>query len=78
MDQGFWPIYNENGDPYDTFSGSRNPVGGLLNGGTYHYYLTTLRGNVQGTYDFHKLLKGLTLNGHAAYKMVEENTAPTY
>lgn len=78
MDQWFWPIYNENGDPYDTFSGSRNPVGGLLNGGTYHYYLTTLRGNVQGTYDFHKLLKGLTLTGNAAYKMVEENSQHTY
>ena len=22
MDQWFWPIYNENGDPYDTFSGN--------------------------------------------------------
>lgn len=50
----------------------------MLNGGTYHYYLTTLRGNVQGTYDFHKLLKGLTLTGNAAYKMVEENTQHTY
>ena len=78
MDQWFWPIYNENGDPYDTFSGNRNPIGGLLNGGTYHYYLTTLRGNVQGTYDFHKLLKGLTLTGNAAYKMVEENSQHTY
>ena len=78
MDQWFWPIYNENGDPYDTFSGSRNPIGGLLNGGTYHYYLTTLRGNVQGTYDFQKLLKGLTLTGNAAYKMVEENSQHTY
>jgi len=77
-DQWFWPIFNENGDPYDTFSGSRNPLGGLLNGGTSHYYLTTLRGNVQGTYDFHKLLKGLTLTGNAAYKMVEENSQSTY
>lgn len=50
----------------------------MLNGGTYHYYLTTLRGNVQGTYDFHKLLKGLTLTGNAAYKMVEENSQHTY
>lgn len=78
QDQWFWTIFNENGDPYDTFSGSRNPLGGLLNGGTYHYYLTTLRGNVQGTYDFHKLLKGLTLTGNAAYKMVEENSQHTY
>ncbi len=78
MDQWFWTIYNENGDPYDTFSGSRNPLGGLLNGGAYHYYLTTLRGNVQGTYDLHKILKGLTLTGNAAYKMVEENSQHTY
>lgn len=37
-----------------------------------------MRGNVQGTYDFQKLLKGLTLTGNAAYKMVEENSQHTY
>lgn len=74
MDQWFWPIYNENGDPYDTFSGSRNPIGGLTQGGTYKYQLTTLRGNVSGTYDFKKFVKGLSLTGNAAYKMVEQNS----
>lgn len=74
MDQWFWTLYNENGDPYDTFSGSRNPLGGLTKGGTYKYQLTTLRGNVSGTYDFKKFVKGLTLTGNAAYKMVEQNS----
>ena len=77
MDQWFWPIYNENGDPYDTFSGSRNPIGGLTQGGTYKYQLTTLRGNVSGTYDFKKFVKGLSLTGNAAYKMVEQNSQTT-
>ena len=77
MDQWFWPIYNENGDPYDTFSGSRNPIGGLTQGGTYKYQLTTLRSNVSGTYDFKKFVKGLSLTGNAAYKMVEQNSQTT-
>ena len=77
-DPCFWAVYNENGDAYDTFSGTRNPLGGLLNGGHYKYQLTTLRGNVTGTYDFKKLVKGLTLTGNAAYKMVEENSQHTY
>jgi TonB-linked SusC/RagA family outer membrane protein len=77
MDQWFWSIYNENGDPYDTFSGNRNPIGGLTQGGTYKYQLTTLRGNVSGTYDFKKFVKGLSLTGNAAYKMVEQNSQTT-
>lgn len=77
MDQWFWTIENENGDAYDTFSGNRNPIGGLKNGGTYKYQLTTLRGNVSGTYDFKKILKGLTLTGNAAYKLVEANSQTT-
>ena len=77
MDQWFWALTNENGDPYDTFSGSRNPIGGLTQGGTHKYQLTTLRGNVSGTYDFKKFVKGLSLTGNAAYKMVEENSQTT-
>lgn len=77
MDQWFWSIYNENGDPYDTFSGNRNPIGGLTQGGIYKYQLTTLRGNVSGTYDFKKFVKGLSLTGNAAYKMVEQNSQTT-
>ncbi len=77
MDQWFWPVYNENGDVYDTFSGNRNPVGGLTQGGTHKYQLTTLRGNISGTYDFKKLVKGLSLTASAAYKMVEQNSQTT-
>jgi hypothetical protein len=76
FDQWFWPIYNENGEVYDTF-GHRNPIAGLTQGGTYKYQLTTLRGNVSGTYDFKKFVKGLTLTGNAAYKMVEQNSQTT-
>ena len=76
FDQWFWPIYNENGEVYDTF-GHRNPIAGLTQGGTYKYQLTTLRGNVSGTYDFKKIVKGLTLTGNAAYKMVEQNSQTT-
>lgn len=75
-DQWFWPIYNENGEAYDTF-GHRNPIAGLTQGGTSKYQLTTLRGNVSGTYDFRKIVKGLTLTGNAAYKMVEQNSQAT-
>lgn len=75
-DQWFWPIYNENGEAYDTF-GHRNPIAGLTQGGTSKYQLTTLRGNVSGTYDFKKFVKGLTLTGNAAYKMVEQNSQAT-
>ena len=76
FDQWFWPIYNENGEVYDTF-GHRNPIAGLTQGGTYKYQLTTLRGNISGTYDFKKFVKGLTLTGNAAYKMVEQNSQTT-
>ena len=76
MDQWFWSLYNENGDAYDTF-GFRNPLGYLKNGGTYKYQLTTLRGNISGTYDLKKLVKGLSITGNAAYKMVEQNSQTT-
>lgn len=49
----------------------------MTQGGTYKYQLTTLRGNVSGTYDFKKFVKGLTLTGNAAYKMVEQNSQTT-
>ena len=76
MDQWFWALYNENGDAYDTF-GFRSPLGYLKNGGSYKYQLTTLRGNISGTYDFKKWVKGLSLTANAAYKMVEQNSQTT-
>lgn len=52
FDPWFWPIWNENGDVYDTFSGSRNPVGGLTQGGQNKNSLTTFRGGLKATLDF--------------------------
>ena len=33
FDPWFWTVYNKNGQAYDTFSGNRNPIGGLTQGG---------------------------------------------
>lgn len=73
FDPWFWAVVNENGDAYDTFSGVRNPIGGLTQGGTYTNELTTFRGSVQGNYDLGFITKGLSLTGSAAFKRVEKN-----
>lgn len=73
FDPWFWAVVNENGDAYDTFSGVRNPMGGLTQGGTYTNQLSTFRGSVQGTYDLGFITKGLSLTGSAAFKRVEKN-----
>lgn len=57
MDPWLWPILNMNGDPYDTFSGSRNPIGGLLYGGRIDNSLTTFRGDMKITLDLSKWVK---------------------
>ena len=76
-DPWFWTIVNENGDPYDTFSGNRNPVGGLTKGGKKKYRLTTFRGSMKATYDMSQLVKGLSLSATGAYKLVQSNTQTT-
>lgn len=76
-DPWFWTIENENGDPYDTFSGNRNPVGGLKYGGKNKYRLTTFRGSMKATYDMSQLVKGLSLSASGAYKLVQSNTQTT-
>lgn len=76
-DPWFWTILNENGDPYDTFSGNRNPVGGLTQGGKDKYRLTTLRGSIKATYDLSQLVKGLSLSASGAYKLVQSNDQKT-
>ena len=76
-DPWFWTILNENGDPYDTFSGNRNPVGGLTKGGKNKYRLTTFRGSMKATYDMSQLVKGLSLSTTGAYKLVQSNTQTT-
>lgn len=76
-DPWFWTILNENGDPYDTFSGNRNPVGGLTKGGKDKYRLTTFRGSLKATYDLSQLVKGLSLSASGAYKLVQSNDQKT-
>lgn len=74
IDPWFWAVYNENGDAYDTFSGNRNPVGGLLQGGKNKWQLTTFRGSLKSTYDLSKYVKGLSLSASGSYKLVTSNT----
>lgn len=79
FDPWFWPIWNENGDVYDTFSGSRNPVGGLTQGGQNKNSLTTFRGGLKATLDFSKWgLEGLTLSGTGNYKLVRRDQQKVY
>lgn len=73
QDPWFWEVYNINGDAYDTFSGNRNPVGGLIQGGQKKNSLTTFRGNMKATYDFSKWVKGFSLSASGNYKMVERS-----
>ncbi|MCC8115382.1 MAG: TonB-dependent receptor [Bacteroidales bacterium] len=68
MDQWFWAFENENGDPYDTFNGARNPVGLLKNGGQDKILYTTLRATGQATYDLGTWVPGLKLRGNASYR----------
>jgi len=72
-DPWFWAVYNENGDPYDTFSTTRNPVGGLIHGGHKKSKLSTFRGTAKATYDFSPWVDGLSLSGTGAYKVVDKN-----
>lgn len=73
FDPWFWAIYNENGDAYDTFSGSRNPLGGLLQGGQNKTSLVTFRATGKVTLDLNKWVKGLNLSASGAYKLVDED-----
>lgn len=76
-DPWFWPVYNQYGQPYDTFSGQRNPIGGLTEGGTVKWQLSTLRASLRGDYDLGFITKGLSVNGTAAFKRVEKNVSTT-
>lgn len=71
MDPWFWTIYSENGQAYDTFSGNRNPVGGLTQGGHINNSLATLRGNMKAIYDLSPYVKGLSVSATGAYKLVQ-------
>jgi len=76
-DPWLWPVYNQYGQPYDTFSGQRNPIGGLTEGGTAKWQLSTLRASLRGDYDLGFITKGLSVNGTAAFKRVEKNVSTT-
>ncbi len=73
FDPWFWAFLNENGDAYDTFSGNRNPYGGLLQGGQNTTSLSTFRATGKVTLDLNKWVKGLDLSATGAYKMVRED-----
>jgi TonB-linked SusC/RagA family outer membrane protein len=70
FDPWFWAIYNENGDFYDTFSGNRNVVGGLVGGGQKKTGFYTLRSNLKATLDLSQFVEGLSISGSGAYKRV--------
>ena len=68
MDPWLWPIYNENGDFYDTFGNNRNPVGRLVDGGQIKNNWNTYRANLVATFDLSDYVSGLSIQGTASYK----------
>ena len=79
MDPWLWAVFNENGDAYDTFSGNRNPLGGLIQGGQNKNSFSTFRGGLKATIDFSKWgLEGLSLSGTGNYKLAQRNTQKVY
>ena len=73
FDPWFWPIYNENGQTYDTFSGNRNPIGGLTQGGEIKNSLTTFRASGKVTLDLDKWVRGLSFSATGNYKLVRRD-----
>ena len=73
FDPWFWPIYNENGQAYDTFSGNRNPIGGLTQGGEIKNSLTTFRASGKVTLDLDKWVRGLSFSATGNYKLVRRD-----
>lgn len=73
MDPWLWPIYNENGDFYDTFGNNRNPVGRLVDGGQIKNNWNTYRANLVATFDLSDYVSGLSIQGTASYKKVENS-----
>ena len=73
FDPWFWPIYNENGQSYDTFSGNRNPIGGLTQGGEIKNSLTTFRASGKVTLDLDKWVRGLSFSATGNYKLVRRD-----
>ncbi|MDR2917036.1 MAG: SusC/RagA family TonB-linked outer membrane protein, partial [Tannerella sp.] len=72
-DPWLWPVYNENGDFYDTFGNNRNPVGRLVGGGQIKNDWNTFRANLIATFDLSDYLPGFSIQGTASYKQVENS-----
>ena len=70
MDAWFWPVYNVNGDPLDVFSGNRNPIGKILEGGRINNTFSNFRGNARAILDLSKwVTEGLKFSVNGNYKM---------
>ena len=68
MDAWFWPVYNVNGDP--VFSGNRNPIGKILEGGRINNTFSNFRGNARAILDLSKwVTEGLKFSVNGNYKM---------
>lgn len=72
QDPWLWPVYNNNGDYYDTFGG-RNVVAWLEGGGQTKTKFTTFRSTLRGIFDLKSLLEGLTGTVYGGYKTVQKN-----
>ena len=67
-DPWFWAVFNKDGQPYDTFSTNRNPVGVVRDGGHKKNNYSTFRGNLKATFDLNDYVKGLSLGFQGSYK----------
>ena len=73
-DPWFWPIYNDRGQYYDSFSGNRNPIAGILGGGEVKTGYTTSRLTLKATIDLSNYVRGLSVSGTGGYKHVQRST----
>lgn len=74
-DPWFWPLYNKNGDFYDTFSGNRNPLAYWVGGGQTKTKWTTIRSNAKVDFDLGWITQGLSFNVQGTYKNVRIGTS---
>ena len=73
-DPWFWPIYNDAGQFYDSFSGNRNPIAGIIGGGQTKSDYTTTRLTLKATINLSQYVKGLSVSGTGGYKVVQRNS----
>ena len=74
MDFWFWPFYNEAGQPYDTFSGQRNPIAGVSLLGHNKNYYTTIRMNMKAIINLSKFVKGLSVTTSGGFRSLQRDT----